>query len=241
MDTEPASPKPPPPAISRYTVAMARCLGSARPTEADPTDRLIVQTLINLVQGRMLEYLADRICREYDIRDTLSRQRIVTALMGIFSDEFFALFRAKIEFQPHLVVSIARRIIRKEADPAHPHRSTPKAPSPTRQPADRFYPALFRKYFEYRDLGTLLELLESDAEIQKIILRHVVGQRLEDGAVRQRVLQALEEDRQGVAPGLFMGYLAGDDVTVLVEKVRSGAWQPELAALQQRMAHLRGE
>lgn len=228
------------PDTSRYTIAMARCLGSAPPSDAEPTDRAIVQTLINLVQGRMLEYLADRICREYDIQDPALRQHIVTVLLGIFSDEFFALFRSKIEFQPQIVVSIARRIIRKELQrPAHwaPQKST----SPTRQPADRFYPALFRKYFEYRNLGILLELLESDAQIQKIILRNVMGKHLGDSAVLRRVLQILEEDAEGVAPSLFMGYLDGDDVTTLVDKVRSGAWQPELEALREHMAHLRGD
>jgi len=225
---------------SRYTLAMARCLGSAPPSDVETADRAIVQTLINLVQGRMLEYLADRICREYDIQDPALRQHIVTVLLGIFSDEFFALFRSKIEFQPQIVVSIARRIIRKELHP--PAHWAPKAStSPTRQPADRFYPALFRKYFEYRNLGTLLELVESDAQIQKIILRNVMGKHLVDSAVLRRVLQILEEDAEGVAPSLFMGYLDGNDVTRLVDKVHSGAWQPELDDLRRHMAHLRGD
>ena len=164
------------------------------------------------------------------------RQRIVTVLLGIFSDEFFALFRAKIDFQPGLVVQIARRIVRKELQ-RPPAR---QFPSPTRQPADRLYPALFRKYFEYRNLGTLLELVESDAQIQKIILRNVLGKQLGDTPLHQRILQILEEERDGIAPSLFMGYLKGNDVTTLVDKVRSGAWRAELARLTEHMARLRG-
>ncbi|HKI98775.1 MAG TPA: hypothetical protein VKB51_09905 [bacterium] len=222
---------------SRYTVAMAKCLVSLRPgAELSPT-RPIVQALINLVQGRMLEYLADRICREYDIQDPVLRQRIVTVLLGIFSDEFFALFRSTIEFQPNLVVQIARRIIRKEGNP----EPAQKYPSPTRQPADRLYPALFRKYFEYRNLGTLLELVESDAQIQRIILRNVLDKHLSDAPIRKRILQILEEDRDDVAPSLFMGYLKGNDVSTLAEKVHSGAWEPEMADLREHMAHLRGD
>jgi hypothetical protein len=221
---------------SRYTVAMAKCLASVRGAEDAPPHRTIVQALVNLVQGRMLEYLADRICREYDIQEPALRQRIVTVLLGIFSDEFFALFRSTIEFQPNLVVQIARRIIRKEMQSEPPQ----KYPSPMRQPADRLYPALFRKYFEYRNLGILLELVESDAQIQKIILRNVLEKQLGDSPIHQRILQILEDDAEGVAPSLFMGYLKGNDVSTLVDKVRSGAWEPELAQLREHMAHLRG-
>ena len=222
---------------SRYTLAMAKCLASLQPDRDAPPNRAIVQVLINLVQGRMLEYLADRICREYDIQDDILRQRIVTVLMGLFSDEFFALFRSRIDLQPELVVQIARRIIRKE-------QHQPPAgdfPSPVRQPADRLYPALFRKYFEYRDLGTLLDLVESDSQIQKIILRNVLRKQLGEAPIHERILQILEDDPDGVAPSLLMGYLKGNDVSALVDKVQTGAWQPELAALKEHMAHLRGD
>ena len=221
---------------SRYTVAMAKCLGATRQAGEGPPNRTIVQALVNLLQGRMLEYLADRICREYDIQDDLQRQRIVTVLLGLFSDEFFALFRSKIEFQPDLVVQIARRIVRKELHPQSPA----KYPSPMRQPSDRLYPALFRKSFEYRDLGTLLELVESDAQIQKILLRNVLHKRLGEGPLLQRVLQILEEDADGIAPSLFLGYVKGNDVSLLEDKVRSGAWRGELEQLREHMARLRG-
>lgn len=222
---------------SRYTVAMAKCLAGPAGPGDQGLNRNIVQALVNLVQGRMLEYLADRICREYQIEDPVLRVRIVTVLLGIFSDEFFALFRSTIEFKPDLVVQIARRIIRKEMHPSPPLQH----PSPTRQPADRLYPALFRKYFEYRNLGTLLDMVESDAEIQKIILRNVLKKQLANAPIHQRILQILEEDSDGVAPSLLMGYLKGNDVSMLVGKVRSGAWEPELAELRAHMAHLRGE
>jgi hypothetical protein len=59
--------------------------------------------------------------------------------------------------------------------------------------------------------------------------------------MHHRILQILEEDREGIAPSLFMGYLKGNDVSTLVEKVRTGAWQPELSELRAHMAHLRGQ
>ena len=225
-----------PSGTSRYTLAMAKCLGSGLASVAATPSGTIVQTLINLVQGRMLEYLADRICRGYDIQDRQARQRVVSALLGIFSDEFFALFRSRIEFRPHLVIQIARRIIRKEA---HAEQRLPG--SPVRQPADRLYPAIFRKYFEYRNLGNLLEMVESDAEIQKIILATLLEKQLPEPDIYRQIMQILAEDDEGIASNLFMGYITDNDLGTLVNKVQSGAWKSEMQALKRRLAHLRGE
>jgi hypothetical protein len=222
-----------PAGTSRYTEAMAKCLGQI----LGAPDRSIVHMLVNLVQGRMLEYLADRICREYDIRDEQSKFQMITALLGIFSDEFFALFRSKIEFKPALAVNIARRIIRKESHPA-PLRGE----SPTRQPADRLYPALFRKYFEYRNLGSLLEMVESDVEIQKIILLSQVRQ----GGGKElpgyrKLVDILAEDHEGFGTTFFMEYLKGHPVPDLLQLVESGGWEREVQTVRQRMASLRGD
>jgi hypothetical protein len=221
--------------VSPYTVAMSRCLVKLAGGEEGVPERKVVHTLVNLVQGRMLEYLADRICREYAIEDPASRQRIVHVLLRIFSDEFFALFRSKVEFQPALVLQIARRIIRQEFHPAGGPGLAP------RQRPDRLYPAIFRKYFEYRNLGILLELVESDAEIQKIILLTLLKRQRCDPALLERVAAILDEDQEGVAPTLFLGYLSEGDPATLAGKVRNGAWKTELEAMRRRMAHLRGD
>lgn len=213
---------------SRYTQAMAKCLRTA----AVPLERTTVHTLINLVQGRMLEYLADRICREFSIDDPLARQRIVNVLLGIFSDEFFAVFRHKVEREPQLVAEIARRIVRKES--GADARARPGAP-------DRLYPAIFRRYFEYRHPAHLLEVVESDVEIQKIILRTLLQRRVADPAKRRRLLDLLEADNDGVTPSLFLGYVKQDELNLLFDKVESGEWQTEMEHLRRRMAHLRGE
>lgn len=213
---------------SRYTQAMAKCLRSA----GQPLGRSTVHTLINLVQGRMLEYLADRICREYSIEDPVARQRIVDVLLGIFSDEFFAVFRHKVELQPQLVAEIARRIVRKES--GADARVRPGAP-------DRLYPAIFRRYFEYRHPAHLLEVVESDVEIQKIILRTLLQRRVGDPQQRRRILDLLEADSDGVAPSLFLDYVKQDKLSLLFDKVESGEWQTEMEHLRRRMAHLRGE
>lgn len=221
--------------ISPYTIAMGRCLGKLNGQPESSLDLSVVHTLINLVQGRMLEYLADRICREYEVGDPHAKQRIVTVLLRIFSDEFFALFRSKVEYKPNLVIKIARRISRKEL-PAESHPA-----SLLRLPSDRLFPAIFRKYFEYKNLGILLRMVESDTEIQKILLLGLLRKWLPNGKMADVVEAIMESDPEGVAPNLFMGYLRDGHPQTLVEKVESGEWKPELKAMKKRMAVLRGE
>jgi hypothetical protein len=222
-----------PPGTSRYTQAMAKCLGYAPPRRETP-DRAVVHLLVNLVQGRMLEYLADQICRDYGIEDEQSKFQIVTALLHIFSDEFFALFRSKINDNPSLVVDIARRIIRKESAPA-PKTST------GREWAGRLYPAIFRKYFEYRNLQDLQHMVESDAEIQKIILLALLRRSISDGQRYAKIARILEEDREGFTTAFFMERVKDGKVPELVALLDSGRWEAEVASMRERVAHLRGE
>ena len=225
-----------PAGTSRYTLAMAKCLSPLAPVHPSQMERAVVHALVNLVQGRMLGYLADRICREFEIGDDHAQMRMVTVLMGIFSDEFFALFRSKIETDPELVIHIARRIVRKEGK-----LETPPHDSPMRTPSDRFYPAIFRKYFEYRHLDRLLEMIESDAEIQRIILACLL-ERLAGGEEMHRdLLELADSDPEGTTSNLFMGYIRRDNVETLLENVRSGQWREDLRNLKKKMAHLRGE
>ncbi len=223
-----------PSGTSRYTQAMAKCLGQL-PGAKSP-DRATVHMLMNLVQGRMLEYIADRICREYDIRDEQSKFQMITALLGIFSDEFFALFRSKIEFKPALAVNIARRIIRKESRPARLSGQTR-----TRQPADRLYPAIFRKYFEYRNLGTLLEMVESDVEIQKIILMSHVRLAAKDAPGYRKLVEILGQDHEGFSTTFFMDYLKQHRLPGLLHLIESGQWESQVQTVKERMASLRGD
>jgi len=224
-----------PAGTSPYTLAIAKCLAECSWSTSSP-DPDSYYALMNLVQGRMLEYLADRICREFDIRDAVLRGRMVTVLMGIFSDEFFAVFRHKARQEPGLVMQIARRIIRKESHPT-PLSKLP----PNRQSSDRLYPAIFRMHFEYRDLDALLRLLESDGEIQKVILGSLLKARLGDAPLYMRLIDILDEDAEGVTPSLFMGYIKGNGIDSLIAKVESGEWEQEQTRLKAHLAHLRGD
>ena len=217
-----------PPGTSRYTQAMAKCLDQSAPGDP-PSNRAVAHTLVNLVQGRMLEYLADRICRDYQIEDEHSKTQIVTGLLNIFSDEFFAVFRARIDREPTLAAAIARRIIRKEAAARGRH-----AP-------DRLYPAIFRKYFEYHNLGELQHMVESDAMIQKIVLLALLRRSISDAQGYQKLARLLEQDHEGFVTAFFMDRVKHKKLPELIAQVESGAWQAEVDSVRQRMAHLRGE
>ncbi|MDH5752693.1 MAG: hypothetical protein OEZ59_09790 [Deltaproteobacteria bacterium] len=224
---------------SPYTVAMARCLQKLEGLAEGAADeaaveKVVVHTLINLVQGRMLEYLADRICREYDISDPASRQSIVGELLQIFSDEFFALFRTKVEQKPNMVIKLARRITRTELRGG-------ESGSDSSLPTDRLFPAIFRKYFEYSNLALLLQMVESDTEIQKIILLHMLKRRLDDARLIGQITEVLDGDAEGIASNLFLGYLQSDDPHLLVDKINSGNWKEDMRAMKSRMALLRGD
>lgn len=220
--------------ISPYTQAMARCL--AERAEIPPAPQL-VHNLTNLVQGRMLEYLADQICERHRILDPQSRARIVRALLGIFSDEFFALFRAKLEMRPDLALLIARRIIRGEFEAAGGRLA-----NGARRPLDSLFPAIFRKYFEYRNLDSLLRIVETDADIQKTVLLALLKQRVEpdSNGLYEQVAGILEDDREGLCPNLFLAYVKDNRIDALQQRIESGAWRDDREHLKQRIATICG-
>ena len=225
--------------ISPYTRSMARCLDGYSESSEEPPAYPKIHVLMNMVQGRMLEFLADEICRIHSIRDGHARKCIVTALLGIFSDEFFALFRSKIEKRPELAILIARRIIRSEFDNGNGPGEQANAP---RTPG-RLFPAIFRKYFEYRDLDSLLHMVESDAEIQKIILLSFLKPRLQSSnpELLTEIDHILDEDQEGICPNVFMEYLTEAGVETLLERVQTGEWRAEVQGLKEKIAALRGE
>jgi hypothetical protein len=185
----------------------------------------------------MLEYLGDEICRQHGITDPTSRSEIVTALLGIFSDEFFALFRSKLEQRPDLAVLIARRIIRGEFEACESVTSRD-----ARRSLGRLFPAIFRKYFEYRQLDSLLRIVETDAKIQKVLFLALLRQRMNGDSpeLYREVARILSEDAEGLCPNLFLEYVTENRIDQLARQIESGAWRKERENLRQRIAGICG-
>ncbi|MBI4081755.1 MAG: hypothetical protein HY423_04015 [Candidatus Lambdaproteobacteria bacterium] len=234
--SQPSATQPPTGETSRYAPAIARCVDRLDCGEGAAVDGFVVQALTNLVQGRMLEYLADRICRDDRIDDPEIKAQIATALLRIISDEFFALFRAKVEASPDLAVRIARSIVRCENMATRHGDCGPQA----RNRHDRLYPALFQKYFEYRNTDSLLALVSTDAEIQRILLLHRLSNIPEAAPIVDELKRILCQDEDGTRSTVFMQYLDDGRVPELIERVRTGSWTEEPERLAARLARLRG-
>lgn len=220
-----------PKAASRCTRAIARFVHRL-PVEEEDIDPMVTYALINLVQGRVLEYLAERIARLYRISDAATHERIERQLLSIFSEEFFALFRARVEDTPALVLHIARRIIEKECESAE---------CPCSQTSvDRMYSAIFRKYFKYRHLGALLNIVASDARIQRTIIHRLVALHARRPGDAERVDTQLAEDAEGVVPALMLPYFRQDRAQELFRELGTEDWHQRRQMLTERMACLRG-
>ena len=222
------------PHISRCTAAISRFIERLALPHQPSIDPTTVYALINMVQGRVLEYLAERICRTYDVYDKDAAEKISVQLSSIFSDEFFALFRMKIDRMPNLVLHIARRIIAKECELGE------NGCCNTRH-VDRMYSAIFRKYFEYRHLGALLGIMSADARIQRTIVQSLASQKVRDETLREDIEHMLREDRDGVVPAMMLGYLREGHISALALAMRAPEWQAQVLEQGVRLAHLRGE
>lgn len=218
--------------LSPYTQAMAQCLAGLQAGRPQPLDPAVAQRLTNLIQGRMLEFLADQICANHKVTSPRLREGIIRALLAIFSEEFFALFRSKIRARPDLLVIISRRILRVEG---------PQLRNPHPRYASRLFPAVFRKYFEYTNLNLLLQMVESDAYVQRMLLESSLeGLPGANPAATQALLNILDNDAEGLCTGLFYDQVRKGNLAVLLEKIADGRWRDEVETLRLQLSRLRG-
>lgn len=151
--------------LNPYTEAMCHCLETLdQPFESAAKNCSTVQFLTNMVQGRMLDHLVHRIGKYYQIEDPSFKKELTTLLIEIFSEELFARFRQKVESNPCLVFQIAKRIQQVESN--HQFQETP-----SEKRSNRLYLTILRQYLEYNHIDEVIETLNSDANIQQIIVR----------------------------------------------------------------------
>ncbi len=148
------------PDISPYTRVIAECLDSL---EDEPPDELNgdrhTHRLVNMLQGRMLEHLKSRVSSYYGLAPEALSEDFSIALIEVFS-EIFGVFRERVEEQPWLIFHIARRIVEVETN----------ATGDPEKRINKLYLSIFCKYFEYRNLETIITKLQSDSRVQRSIL-----------------------------------------------------------------------
>ena len=149
------------PDISPYTRVIANCLESL---ESDSPEKIddngeVSHRLINMLLGRMLEHLKNRVSNYYGLDPEALSEEFSVALIDVFS-EIFEVFRKRVEEQPWLIYHIAKRIVEVET----------KTSENIQKRINQFYLSIFCKYFEFQNLEKIITKLQTDNRIQQSIL-----------------------------------------------------------------------
>ena len=147
--------------ISPYTRVIADCLDAlseANSEESKCNLKQEMQLLVNMLQGRMLEHIKQRVCSYYNIEPGALNEEFSVSLIEVFA-EIFCLFRNKFEEMPWLVNEIAKRIVEVES----------RNGSNTERQINQLYLSIFCKYFEYKNIEKIISTLQTDTRIQKAI------------------------------------------------------------------------
>ena len=148
--------------VSPYTRVIEECLHSLSENKLGGCTcdtKQVMQLLINMLQGRMLEHIKERVSNYYKIeKDSLSEEFSI-CLIEVFA-EIFGLFRNKFEEMPWLVNEIAKRIVEAET----------RNGSKTERGINQLYLSIFCKYFEYKNIEKIISTLQSDPRIQRAIV-----------------------------------------------------------------------
>ena len=148
--------------ISPYTLVIADCLESLADVKSDESncdEKHAMQLLINMLQGRMLEHIKQRVSKYYKLEPEALNEEFSVSLIEVFA-ELFGLFRDKFEEMPWLVNKIASRIVEVETGNG----------SKTERRINQLYLSIFCKYFEYKNIEKIISTLQTDPRIQRAII-----------------------------------------------------------------------
>ena len=148
--------------VSPYTRVIAECLHSLSDDKSDDCvcdTKQVMQLLVNMLQGRMLEHIKERVSNYYKIEKDALSEDFSVCLIEVFA-EIFGLFRNKFEEMPWLVNDIARRIVEAEK----------RNGSKTERSINQLFLSIFCKYFEYKNIEKIISTLQSDPRIQRAII-----------------------------------------------------------------------
>ena len=148
--------------VSPYTRVIAECLHSLsedKPDDCACDTKQVMQLLINMLQGRMLEHIKERVSNYYKIEQEALNEEFSVCLIEVFA-EIFSLFRNKFEEMPWLVNEIGRRIVEAET----------RNGSKTERSINQLFLSIFCKYFEYKNIEKKISTLQSDQRSQRAII-----------------------------------------------------------------------
>ena len=77
--------------ISPYTLAIADCLESLAKADSDESNnnkKQMTQLLVNMLQGRMLEHIKQRVSNYYNIEPKALNEEFSVSLIEVFAEIF---------------------------------------------------------------------------------------------------------------------------------------------------------
>ena len=214
--------------LNPYTQAIQNCLRQFRHGEGEPElDEPTCQFLANMIQGRFIQYLVSRLCRQYEISDKELENRLIMTLMTILSDTFFAVFREKVDRNRSIVFKIAKRIVSSE--------TTEKS---SFQKTDALFRWISKKYFEYQNFEIILKWIHTNSEVEKVIFFSNMQKKIKDPNLTKALQYIVQNDRDGIAPEIFNRYLLKNKIERLHSLIKTGDWRIEAEYVQEQSAKM---
>ncbi len=215
--------------LNPYTQALSNCLSQFDGKDEVPElDESTSQFLANMIQGRFLQYLVTRICDYYEITDKALEKKLLMAMMNILRDKFFAVFREKVKEKPEIVYKVARKITTNE--------TSGKPLSSIR--TDALYGNICKKYFEYQNFNIILQWVNTNPEVEKIVFLSQVQKRIHDSNLIKALHYIIQNDKYGIAPIVFNRYLNKNKIDRLDNLVKTGEWELEAAFVEDSSAKM---
>jgi hypothetical protein len=211
--------------MNPYTKAMVNCLVQLEGQDTSSIDKQTSQFLTNMVQGRFLQYLAERMSAFHELDDPELEKQLMMCLMGMMSQSFFAVFREKVNEKPEIALMIAQKITHHETAESHLEGLR----------TDKLYLGIVRKYFDYENIEMIFKWIAENPEIQKILILAQFKRLIEDPHCQQSFQHILYEDKEGITPMVFTRHLEKQRKERLVSLVETGDWQIEARFIQERV------
>ena len=214
--------------VNPYTKAIWNCLQQFPDSDEPPEmDEATGHFLANMIQGRFTQYLANRMCEFYQITEPELEKKLIMVLMNILSDKFFNVFREKVKARKEIVYLIARKIAKSEIKSTY---STLKK--------DALYRWISKKYFQYRNFRIILQWVNTNPEVEKIVFLSHIQKRIKDSTLIKALHYILQNDKDGIAPDVFNRYLSKGKIDRLNSLVKTGDWKLEAGFVMEQSAKM---
>lgn len=207
-----------------YTKEIKNCLENLESSTVNSENKTY-QFLVNMIQGRFLQYLSSRLCDLYEIESPYLEKKVMICLTNLLSQKFFAVFREKIKKTPEIIQSIALKITSFESS-SHKFQQ---------QRIDQLYLSICKKYFFHEDFETLIKWIESSLEFQKIHLLAKAKKQITNPACIQAFFHIVQQDQEGITPYIFNRYLDKGKIERLMNLVETGDWKIEADFIHKRI------